>query len=350
MIGSSARPAAVPSWRSWPSTRITARSAMASAAFTFCSTRTMVTPWPLISFSCAKNLGDDLRRQAGRRLVEDQHRRLDDQRARHRQHLPLAARQRAGAPRRPLGEIGEHGVEIGDAPARACPSAGCRPRRSRLSWIDSVAKMFSVCGTKARPCRIFSCAGTAVMSTSPSDIVPEWTGTSPAIALTKVDLPAPFGPEHDDQFAGAHREIDAAHDRQVALVAGDERRCRKHDWPVRRPSRHSAEIGFDDGRVSRDLRRRAFGQKPAAGHDDDAAAEPRHHLHVVLDEQDRLAARVEVEHAVDDQFEQRRVDAGRRLVEQDRPRDRPSGCAPVRAACAGRPRARAPARLRAPTA
>ena len=65
---------------------------------------------------------------------------------------------------------------------------------SRLSWIDSVAKMFSVCGTKARPCLIFSCAGTAVMSMSPSAAVPEWTGTSPAIALTKVDLPAPFGP------------------------------------------------------------------------------------------------------------------------------------------------------------
>ena len=47
-------------------------------------------------------------------------------------------------------------------------------------------------------------------------------------------------------------------------------------------------------------------------------AEPRHHLHIVLDEQDRRALRIEVEHAVDDQFEQRRIDAGRRLVEQDR--------------------------------
>ena len=65
---------------------------------------------------------------------------------------------------------------------------------SRLSLIDSVAKMFSVCGTKARPWRIFWCAGTAVMSAAPSGAVPEWIGTSPAIALTKVDLPAPFGP------------------------------------------------------------------------------------------------------------------------------------------------------------
>lgn len=60
--------------------------------------------------------------------------------------------------------------------------------------MESVAKMFSVCGTKASPWRIFSCAGTAVMSASPSDAVPEWIGTNPAIALTKVDLPAPFGP------------------------------------------------------------------------------------------------------------------------------------------------------------
>ena len=53
--------------------------------------------------------------------------------------------------------------------------------------------------------------------------VPEWIGTSPAIALTKVDFPGAVRPEHHDQLACPHREIDAAHDRQVALVAGDER-------------------------------------------------------------------------------------------------------------------------------
>ena len=67
----------------------------------------------------------------------------------------------------------------------------------------SVAKMFSVCGTKARPWRTFSCAGAAVMSAPPSETVPEWTGTRPAIALTRVDLPAPFGPSSDDELARA---------------------------------------------------------------------------------------------------------------------------------------------------
>ena len=62
-----------------------------------------------------EDLRHDLRRQTGTGLVEDQHRRLDDQRARHRQHLPLAARQRAGPARGAFGEIGEHGVERGDA-------------------------------------------------------------------------------------------------------------------------------------------------------------------------------------------------------------------------------------------
>ncbi|MNL77590.1 hypothetical protein D3C87_2038100 [compost metagenome] len=57
-----------------------------------------------------------------------------------------------------------------------------------------LAKTFSVCGTKARPSASFRCGATVVMSRPSRWIVPEWTGTMPAIALTKVDLPAPFGP------------------------------------------------------------------------------------------------------------------------------------------------------------
>ena len=89
--------------------------------------------------------------------------------------------------------------------------------------MESVVKMFSVCGTKARPWRTFSCAGTAVTSRSPSLTVPEWIGTRPAIALTRVDLPAPFGPSTTTSSPAIDREIDAAHDRQVALVTGDQR-------------------------------------------------------------------------------------------------------------------------------
>jgi hypothetical protein len=44
-----------------------------------------------------KDFRHDLGRQAGTGLVEDQNSRFDDQRTRHRQHLPLSARQRPGA-------------------------------------------------------------------------------------------------------------------------------------------------------------------------------------------------------------------------------------------------------------
>ena len=56
------------------------------------------------------HLGDDLRRQALRRLVEQQHPRVRHQRPADRQHLLLAARQDAGIVLAPLGELRE-GVE-----------------------------------------------------------------------------------------------------------------------------------------------------------------------------------------------------------------------------------------------
>ncbi len=53
----------------------------------------------------AKDLGDDLRRQSGGRLVEKKQRGSADQRARDRQHLPLAAGQGTGTPARLAGEV-----------------------------------------------------------------------------------------------------------------------------------------------------------------------------------------------------------------------------------------------------
>ena len=64
----------------------------------------------------------------------------------------------------------------------------------RLSATVSVAKTFSVCGTKASPAGARRCAGRAVMSRPPRWTVPLETGTSPAMALIRVLLPAPFGP------------------------------------------------------------------------------------------------------------------------------------------------------------
>ena len=116
----------------------------------------------------------------------------------------------------------------------------------------------------------------------------EWIGTRPAIALTKVDLPAPFGPSTTTSSPVLHREIDAAHDRQVGLIAGDQRlwcesaasrsRARLRDRPRSRAGSRATSAGVPSR------------SRLPVRHDDDAAAEPRHHVHVVLDQQDGLAA------------------------------------------------------------
>ena len=126
---------------------------------------------------------------------------LDDQRARDREHLPLAARQRAGAARGPLGEVGEHGVERGDALGPRFSLGRMSAASSRLSWIDSVAKMFSVCGTKARPCRTFSCAGDGGDVDVAEAHRAGMDRHQPGDRLDEGRLAGAVRPEHDDQLA-----------------------------------------------------------------------------------------------------------------------------------------------------
>ena len=70
---------------------------VSSAMFAFCSTTSTVSPSS--AFRCShdpEQLLDDRRRQPERRLVEHQQPRPGDERAREREHLLLAAAQRAG--------------------------------------------------------------------------------------------------------------------------------------------------------------------------------------------------------------------------------------------------------------
>ena len=87
----------------------------------------------------------------------------------------------------------------------------------------SVAKMFSVWGTKARPWRTFSCAGAVVISAPSRQTVPEWTGDEAGDRLDEGGLAGAVRAEEDDELALRDGEVDAADDRQVALVAGDKR-------------------------------------------------------------------------------------------------------------------------------
>src|ERR687895_634442 len=78
------------------------------------------------------------------------------------------------------------------------------------------------------------------------------------------------------------------------------------------------EVGLQDARVGLDGVGRALGDRPAAVEHDHVVAQAHHQVHVVLDQEEGPALLVELAHERGDAVEQRRVDAARRLVEQDR--------------------------------
>ena len=80
-----------------PFTMTCISSATASASFMFCSTNRIVTPCPAQQPDHPGQLAHHQRRQSLAGLIQQQHFRIADQRARDRQHLLLAARQVAAA-------------------------------------------------------------------------------------------------------------------------------------------------------------------------------------------------------------------------------------------------------------
>src|SRR5579859_3967962 len=115
-----------------------------------------------------------------------------------------------------------------------------------------------------------------------------WRGrTSPATVLTSVDLPAPLAPTRVTISPGCTRS-------DTPLSAWT--------WPYEtwRSSISSmcgllSQIGFNDGRVTADHGRWAFGDLLAVIKDGNLLAHRHHQLHMMLDQQDRdtLLAQVE---------------------------------------------------------
>src|SRR5258705_1257676 len=132
--------------------------------------------------------------------------------------------------------------------------------------------------------------------------------TRPLATLSTVDLPAPLGPT-----------------RQTTVVAGTftvspRRTSAARPYPAWMSMSSSmgsaAKVGLEDRRVGPDHRRRAFRDQPAAVGHDDVVADAHDHVHVVLDDDEGLALRVELAHERAEAVDQRRVHAARRLVEQ----------------------------------
>ena len=164
---------------------------------------------------------DELRRKAGRRLVEHQDLRRADQRPRDGASIWRWPPESAPARRPALtGEVGEQRIEI------AQPRASRRLSgwRRELEIVVDREVDEDVLGLRheAEP----SCGADGPASGDLAPVQhdrPPATGTSPAIALTRVDLPAPFGPRTATISFGSTAERRAAHDREPRLVAGFER-------------------------------------------------------------------------------------------------------------------------------
>ena len=164
---------------------------MASAALAFCSTMRMATPDGAADLELCEDLVH-LGRKPGRRLVEDQHRRLDHS-ARPTASIWRWPPESCPAVQRPLPrQVGKHRVHL--LRPRESARRGFRQDISCESvLLDAhLVKMFSIWGTKPRPGWTRCCAESG-------DVEPAEPHRSPNLAqpgdrLHWVDLPAPFGP------------------------------------------------------------------------------------------------------------------------------------------------------------
>src|SRR4051794_2633970 len=172
------------------------------------------------------------------------------------------------------------------------------------------------CGTCAMPMRSMS-AGAQPWIPLPSRCISPRRGfSSPLIARSTVDLPAPFGPtmqatepcstSRSTPWSTSPPPYPATTPLRVSIASRLHRLLLDHEVVP--------EVGVEDLRVLLDLVRRALRHQLAAAQDPHRVAEPEHERHVVLHEQERLAAAVELADHLPHPLDQRRVDAAGRLV------------------------------------
>src|SRR5262245_11603191 len=139
-------------------------------------------------------------------------------------------------------------------------------------------------------------------------IVPARGGTMPNTVRRSVDLPAPLAPMmHTISPARTASETPRS-------TSTSSYPATTSDSTSSTPS--AAKVRFDHARVTTDRRRRALGDLLAVVEDDDALGDVHHHVHVVLDEQDRLALVVERADVGLDLIDHGGIHGGGGLVEQ----------------------------------
>ena len=179
----------------------------------------METPAALIFLHAYEHLVGEHRRQSGGGLVEQQDRWFHHQRPAHRDHLPLAAGQRAGLALAPLASSGNS-----EHTASNLSREGLRPQvdthlqvlldGQRGEHVVVLRHVADALGDQ----RVRLGGGDVLASRSVT--VPARTGISPNIALSSVDLPAPLGPMMPTISPLAEVEIAPLQDVHPGQVAG----------------------------------------------------------------------------------------------------------------------------------
>ena len=278
-----------------------------------------------------RRFGGD-RREAGGRLVQQQHARLDHQRHRHGQDLALAAGERARAHAGACAPASEIAPSPGSIRAVAAP----RDRHSRPSR-GSRAPTWSgrCCAPAARRRRrggvISRGARPRERSAAQRDRAAATGCSSPAMDLSSVDLPAPFGP-----MMQTISPVVDARNRRPSGSRRPRRSRRRRRTTAQEAHSPPPHVGFLHRRVGGDLGEAALGQTAPLRQHDDVIAEPRDRVHVMLDQQDGDALGDQRAQMLADLARERRVDAGDRLVEQDQLAARPSARGRSRAASSAR--------------
>ena len=306
-------------------------------------------PVPLVQLADdPEDLAHDHRREPERRLVEHQQARSRHQRAREREHLLLAARQRprrlvarARDPREPL----RHPVDVG---LEARDRAACTRRARRFSVTVSSVNVPRPSGTWAIPAR--ATASGPPRSGLPANGSSPERRTVPEIARSVVVLPAPLAPRTATICALGDLERHPAErlNRPVAGLDAVERRAADAVTLVGTPRYASITAG-----IGLHLRGRAGGDLATEAEHVDEVRDAHHEAHVVLDEQDRQRALVPEAHdEVAELLDLDVVEPAGRLVEQEQRRLRHRARARSRRASASRtgaPRPASAARSASPT-
>ena len=177
------------------------------------------------------------------------------------------------------------------------------------------------------------------MSSPANRTLPDRTFVSPRIVFIVVDLPLALPPSRETISPSPTVRRVAAQRVERAVVDVDVVEFEQvgHDSASPAEPAAAAQVGLDHGGIAADRLRRPLRDDPAAVHHDDAVGDRHHEVELVLDQQDRLPAGLQLEQLLEHLRGLGLVHAGGRLVEHEQLRcegERPGdlGAAPVRVA------------------